>query len=88
MDREVAGTLQQHQVGQLLTSIGGIGDTTAAMIIAELGDPARFESAGALAAYVGVCPAHKHSWQASAEEFLTESNRKPALETRFMDADA
>jgi transposase len=43
------------------TTIGGIGDTTAAMIIAELGDPARFESAGALAAYVGVCPAHKHS---------------------------
>jgi transposase len=61
LDGEVAGTLQQHQVGQLLTTIGGIGDTTAAMIIAELGDPARFESAGALAAYVGVCPAHKHS---------------------------
>ena len=61
LDGEVAGTLQQHQVGQLLTTIGGIGDTTAAMIIAELGDPARFQSAGALAAYVGVCPAHKHS---------------------------
>ena len=61
LDGAVAGTLQQHQVGQLLTTIGGIGDTTAAMIIAELGDPARFQSAGALAAYVGVCPAHKHS---------------------------
>jgi transposase len=61
LDGKVAGTLQQHQVGQLLTTIGGIGDTTAAMIIAELGDPARFQSAGALAAYVGVCPAHQHS---------------------------
>jgi transposase len=61
LDREVVETLQHHQVGQLLTSIGGIGDTTAAMIVAELGDPARFKSAGALAAYVGVCPAHKHS---------------------------
>jgi len=61
LDGEVAGSLKQHQVGQLLTTIGGIGDTTAAMIIAELGDPARFESAAALAAYVGVCPAHKHS---------------------------
>ena len=61
LDGEVAGNLQQHQVGQLLTTIGGIGDTTAAMIIAELGDPARFASAAALAAYVGVCPAHKHS---------------------------
>jgi transposase len=50
LDEEVAGTLRQHQVGRLLTSLGGIGDTTAAMIIAELGDPARFASAGALAA--------------------------------------
>jgi transposase len=61
LDGEVTGTLQQHQVGRLLTTIGGIGDTTAAMIIAELGDPARFESAGALTAYAGLCPAHKHS---------------------------
>jgi transposase len=61
LDREVAGTLQQHQIGHLLTTIDGIGDTTAAMIIAELGDPSRFKSAAALAAYVGVCPAHKHS---------------------------
>jgi transposase len=61
LDGEVASTLQQHQVGQLLTTIGGIGTTTAAMIIAELGDPARFDSASALAAYVGLCPAHKHS---------------------------
>jgi transposase len=44
-----------------LTTIGGIGDTTAAMLIAKLGDPARFESAAALAAYVGLCPGHKHS---------------------------
>ncbi len=40
LDGEIAGTLQHHQVGQLLTSIGGSGDTTAAMIVAELGDPA------------------------------------------------
>jgi transposase len=52
LDGEVVGTLQHHKVGQLLTSIGGIGNTTAAMIIAELGDPARFKSAAALAAYV------------------------------------
>ena len=31
------------------------------MLIAELGDPARFKSAGALAAYVGLCPGHRHS---------------------------
>ena len=61
LDGAVAGALQQHHVGQLLTTIGGIGETTAAMLIAELGDPARFASAAALTAYVGLCPGHKHS---------------------------
>jgi len=50
LDGDIAAKLQQHQVGKLLTSIAGIGDNTAAMLIAELGDPARFQSAGALAA--------------------------------------
>jgi len=58
---EISSKLEQHQVGKLLTTIAGIGDNTAAMLIAELGDPARFASAGALAAYVGLCPGHKHS---------------------------
>src|SRR6516162_10949894 len=79
LDGAVAGTLQQHQVGQLLTTIGGIGDTTAAMIIAELGDPARFQSAGALAAYVGVCPAHRHSGkhQPKRSSLTPIGNRRP-----------
>jgi transposase len=41
-------------VGKLLTTIEGIGPQTAACIIAELGDPARFGSVKALASYVGV----------------------------------
>ena len=63
LDGDIAGKLEQHQVGKLLTTIGGIGSTTAAVLIAELGDPARFASAAALAAYVGLCPAHRHSGQ-------------------------
>jgi transposase len=61
LEAEISSKLEQHQVGKLLTTITGIGDCTAAMLIAELGDPARFKSAGALAAYVGLCPGHKHS---------------------------
>ena len=49
LDGEVAGILEQHQVGQLLITICGIGDNSAAMIIAELGAPACFKSASALA---------------------------------------
>jgi transposase len=38
-----------------------LGPTTAARVIAELGDPAHFASAAALAAYVGVVPGLKQS---------------------------
>ncbi|MGH7565346.1 MAG: transposase, partial [Gemmatimonadota bacterium] len=58
---DIESTLRQHEVGTLLTSIDGIGPQTAARLVAELGDPAKFRSAKALAAYVGVVPALKHS---------------------------
>lgn len=45
----------------LLTSIPGIGSLTAARIIAAVEDPARFRSAAAFAAYVGVVPATRLS---------------------------
>ena len=44
---------EQHD---LLTSIPGIGDQTAAHFLAEVPDLSRFESAGKLAAYAGLTP--------------------------------
>ena len=41
---------------KLLMSIEGLGPLTAACLITELGDPARFDSPGAIASYVGVIP--------------------------------
>jgi transposase len=61
IDRDIANQLAAHEVGTLLTTIDGIGPTTAARLIAELGDPADFASAAALAAYVGVVPGLKQS---------------------------
>jgi transposase len=61
IDRDIAEQLSAHEVGTLLTSIDGIGATTAARLIAELGDPADFATAAALAAYVGVIPGLKQS---------------------------
>lgn len=46
---------------ELLTSIPGIGDTTAAHFIAEVPDVTRFESAGQLAAYAGLTPRQHQS---------------------------
>jgi transposase len=61
LDKDLGSTIGKHDVGSLLLTIDGIGDITAARLIAELGDPAGFRDAGALAAYVGVVPATNHS---------------------------
>jgi transposase len=58
---DIEDKLNEHEVGRLLTTIEGVGPHTAARVIAEVGDPAHFRSASALAAYVGVIPALKQS---------------------------
>jgi transposase len=40
--RDIERKLDDHEVGKLLTTIDGVGPLTAACLIAELGDPARF----------------------------------------------
>ena len=54
------GDLDIHQFCKLLTTIEGIG-AQSARIIAAVGDPARFRSANALAAYLGVVPGLRQS---------------------------
>lgn len=61
LDHDIELNLEGHEVGKLLTSIDGIGAQTAARLIAELGDPARFRNAAALASYVGVIPRVRQS---------------------------
>jgi transposase len=61
IERDIERLLTEHEVGRLLTTIDGIGPQTAAKLVAELGDPAAFRSAGALAAYVGAIPGLRHS---------------------------
>lgn len=61
IDRDIEGKLREHEVGRLLTTIDGIGPQTAAYLIAEVGDPARFDSPAKLAAYVGVIPSLRQS---------------------------
>jgi transposase len=58
---DIKQKLEQHDLGKLLTTINGVGAQTAAYLIAELGDPARFRSAAALASYVGVAPRLRQS---------------------------
>jgi transposase len=59
--RDIERQLDDHEVGKLLMTIDGVGPLTAACLIAELGDPARFHSAAAIASYVGVAPRLRQS---------------------------
>jgi transposase len=61
LEQDIERLLTTHEVGRLLTSIEGIGPQTAAKLVAELGDPAAFRSASALAAYVGAIPGLRQS---------------------------
>lgn len=60
LDDDIQRSLEQHKIGQLLTSIDGVGPNTAARMIAEV-DLHAFRDAAALAAYVGVAPSVNHS---------------------------
>jgi transposase len=63
--RELEGQIQrvigEHELGPLLKSIRGLGDTTIAMLLGEVGDPAQYRSANALIAHVGSAPGIKQS---------------------------
>jgi transposase len=65
VERDIEDLLETHEVGKLLTTIDGIGPQSAARIIAAVGDPARFSSAAAFAAYVGVVPGLRQSGKSS-----------------------
>ena len=68
LERDIENLLNTHQVGKLLTTIDGIGPQSAARIIAAVGDPARFRSADALAAYLGVVPGLKQSGKSNSSK--------------------
>ncbi len=61
IDSDIERTLKDHEVGMLLTTLDGIGPTTAARLVAELGDIGSFRSAAAIASYVGAIPALRQS---------------------------
>jgi transposase len=61
LDKDMGDTLEKHEVGTLLTTIDGIGENTAARLVAVLGDPSHVRSPEALAAYAGLVPLVSHS---------------------------
>ena len=84
LDADLERHLDDHEVGTLLTSIDGIGKLTAARLVAELGDPAEFASASALAAYVGVIPALRQSGKGRTRSSLTSIGHRQLRQALWM----
>ena len=61
LEDELTTRIAAHDVGQYLITIPGVGPITAACVLAEVGDFARFPDAATLASYAGLVPALKHS---------------------------
>ncbi|MBU5313272.1 IS110 family transposase [Tissierella carlieri] len=59
LENEIATLL--HRTNQIITTITGIGDILGAVIIGEIGDISRFESASQLVAYAGLDASVKQS---------------------------
>jgi transposase len=66
VEGDIERLLTSHDVGQLLTTIPGIGPQTAARLVARVGDPANFRSGNALAAFVGAVPGLRQSGKRQA----------------------
>lgn len=65
LEKQTNNLIDQHpslrQKRELLSSIPGIGDNTAAKFLAEVPDVSRFDSAAQLAAFAGLTPRNHHS---------------------------
>jgi transposase len=61
IDDHIDGHPQLREDAKLIASIPGVGDVTAAKVMAYLGDVRRFKNAKALAAFIGVTPRLKLS---------------------------
>ena len=66
IERDIEKLLDDHEVGRLIATVDGLGPQSVARLIAAVGDPARFHSAAAFAAYVGVVPGLKQSGKRTA----------------------
>lgn len=67
LDDDISGTVDRHEIAKLIVQLDGIGPTTAAKIIAELGNPADFASPKELASFVALVPGLSHSGKHTPE---------------------
>lgn len=80
----VLGNLKDHPVMPRLTSIPGIGMWTAAVLVLELGDFARFATAEAVSAFVGLDPQTHQSGDGSQRKRISRRGSARLRAALFM----
>jgi transposase len=61
LESQIHHRLRHHRGYQAIQAIDGVGRTLAAVLVAEIGDVARFRSAQALCSWAGLTPKHRQS---------------------------
>lgn len=83
LDRDLGDTVRRHDVASLLTTIDGIGDNTAARLVAEFGDFSQFADGGAVAAFVGVVPIVSQSGKRQPQRAATGAHGDAKLRAKL-----
>lgn len=84
--REVEGILDAHPLGEVLTSMPGIGVRTGARILLEVGDGTAFPSSAHLAAYAGLAPVTRRSGTSIRGEHPPRGGNKQLKRAFFLAA--
>lgn len=61
IERAIKASYESHPLGKILDSLCGFGHRTGARVLAEIGDPHRFETGARLASYAGLAPVDRQS---------------------------
>jgi hypothetical protein len=76
LEREIHRQLRGHRGYRAIQAINGIGPTIAAIVVAEIGDVARFRSAEALCSWAGLTPKHRESDTKTVRGSITKQGSK------------
>jgi transposase len=75
VEARMVAVLDELQLSSYLTSIPGISAVSAAAILAETGDPTRFDSPRALVKHAGLCPRENNSGNAIGRSRISGRGR-------------
>jgi transposase len=75
IETEMVDQLSELGLAELVSTIPGLTPTTAAAILAETGDPARFDSARSMVKHAGISPAENTSGQHTGRTRITKRGR-------------